>query len=66
MTTRGATVLFGVRDVLSAANVPHHGYIYPGTVHGFNCDATPERYNKVAADLVWQGTVDWFNKYSRG
>jgi carboxymethylenebutenolidase len=50
---------------LKAANVPHEGYIYEGAVHGFNCDATPERYNKVAADLAWQRTIDWFNKYVR-
>jgi carboxymethylenebutenolidase len=50
---------------LKAANVPHEGYIYPGAVHGFNNDATPERYNKAAADLAWQRTVDWFNKYVR-
>src|SRR5271156_6334633 len=50
---------------LTAAHVPHEGYIYPGAVHGFNCDATPERYNKAAADLAWQRTVDWFNKYTR-
>jgi carboxymethylenebutenolidase len=51
---------------LKAAGVPHEGYIYPGSVHGFNCDATPERYNKAAADLAWQRTIDWFNKYVRG
>lgn len=50
---------------LTAANVPHEGYVYPGAVHGFNCDATPERYNKAAADLAWQRTIDWFNKYLR-
>lgn len=50
---------------LKAANVPHEGYIYPGAVHGFNCDATPERYNKAAADLAWQRTIDWLNKYVR-
>jgi carboxymethylenebutenolidase len=50
---------------LTAANVPHEGYIYPGAVHGFNCDATPERYNKAAADLAWQRTISWFNKYVR-
>ena len=50
---------------LTAANVPHEGYIYPNSVHGFNCDATPERYNKAAADLAWQRTVGWFNKYTR-
>jgi carboxymethylenebutenolidase len=48
---------------LTAAGVPHEGYIYPGAVHGFNCDATPERYNKVAADLAWGRTVGWFHKY---
>jgi carboxymethylenebutenolidase len=50
---------------LTSAGVPHEGYIYPNAVHGFNCDATPERYNKPAADLAWQRTVDWFNKYVR-
>jgi carboxymethylenebutenolidase len=50
---------------LKEANVPHEGYIYPGAVHGFHCDATPERYNKAAAELAWQRTIDWFNKYVR-
>ena len=49
---------------LTAANVSHEGYIYPNAVHGFNCDATPERYNKAAADLAWQRTTDWFKKYT--
>ncbi|WP_263411604.1 dienelactone hydrolase family protein [Terriglobus tenax] len=50
---------------LTEAGVPHEGYIYPNAVHGFNCDATPERYNKAAADLAWGRTIDWFNKYVR-
>lgn len=48
---------------LTAIGVPHEGYIYPNAVHGFNCDATPERYNKEAADLAWSRTIAWFNKY---
>ena len=48
---------------LKAAGVTHEGYIYPGAVHGFNNDATPQRYNKAAADQAWQRTVAWFNKY---
>ncbi len=48
---------------LTQAGVPHEGYIYPGAVHGFNCDATPERYNKTAADLAWSRTIAWFDKY---
>ncbi len=51
--------------LLTEANVTHEGYIYAGAVHGFHCDATPERYNKVAADLAWGRTVDWFNKHVR-
>ena len=39
---------------LKAAGVTHEGHIYPGAVHGFNNDATPERYNKAAADEAWQ------------
>ena len=38
---------------LKAANVPNEGHIYPGAVHGFNNDATPEHYNKAAADQAW-------------
>lgn len=53
-------------SALTAINVPHEGYIYPNSVHGFNCDATPERYNKAAADMAWQRTTEWFAKYLAG
>lgn len=65
LDTRLAGTWPGYDAALSEAKVPHEGYIYPGAVHGFNCDATPERYNKPAADLAWQRTIDWFNKYVR-
>jgi carboxymethylenebutenolidase len=65
LDTRLASTWPGYDKALTAINVPHEGYIYPGAVHGFNCDATPERYNKPAADLAWSRTVDWFNKYVR-
>jgi carboxymethylenebutenolidase len=65
LDTRLATTWPAYEAALKAANVPHDGYIYPGALHGFNCDATPERYNKAAADLAWQRTIDWFNKYVR-
>jgi len=51
---------------LKAAKVTYEGHIYPGAVHGFNNDATPQRYNKAAADAAWKSTVAWFNKYVRG
>jgi len=63
LDTRLAATWPAYDKALTEANVPHEGYIYPGAVHGFNCDATPERYNKAAADLAWQRTIGWFNKY---
>lgn len=50
---------------LTAANVTHEGHIYPGAVHGFFNDATPERYDEAAATAAWTRTVDWFNRYVR-
>ena len=50
-------------QAMKAAGVRYEGYIYPGAVHGFNNDATPQRYNKAAADQAWQRTIAWFNKY---
>ena len=50
---------------LTAANVTHEGHIYPGAVHGFFNDATPERYDEAAATEAWTRTVDWFNRYVR-
>ncbi len=65
LDTRLAATWPAYDAALTAAKAPHAGYIYPGAVHGFNCDATPERYNKPAADLAWQRTTEWFNKYVR-
>ncbi len=50
---------------LKQNNIPHEGHIYPNSVHGFFNDATPERYNKAAAEEAWGRTIDWFNKYTR-
>ncbi|MFN2460843.1 MAG: dienelactone hydrolase family protein [Candidatus Velthaea sp.] len=49
---------------LTAAKVPHAGYIYAGANHGFHNDTTP-RYDDAAAKLAWQRTLDWFNTYLR-
>jgi carboxymethylenebutenolidase len=64
--TRLASTWPDYDKALTEAKVPHEGYIYPDAVHGFNNDATPERYNKAAADQAWQRTIAWFNKYVRG
>jgi len=50
---------------LRANNVTYEGHIYPGSMHGFFNDATPERYNEEAATLAWRRTIDWFNRYVR-
>ena len=47
---------------LTAAKVPHEGYVYPGAQHGFHNDTTP-RYDKAAAELAWERTLGWFKKY---
>ena len=53
-------------EALSAAGVTHEGHIYPGAVHGFFNDATPERYDAAAAEDAWRRMVGWFNTHVRG
>ncbi|HWF38592.1 MAG TPA: dienelactone hydrolase family protein [Candidatus Acidoferrales bacterium] len=36
-------------------------YVYPGADHGFNCDERAS-YNKEAAALAWQRSLDWMGK----
>ena len=50
---------------LKASNVTFTTYRYPGTQHGFNNDTTP-RYDRAAATLAWQRTIDFLNKNLRG
>ena len=47
---------------LKANGKTYEVFIYPGTQHGFHNDSTP-RYDEAAAELAWQRTIDWFNKY---
>ena len=49
---------------LTSAKIPHAGYIYAKTNHGFHNDTTP-RYDEAAANLAWQRTLDWFDTYLR-
>jgi carboxymethylenebutenolidase len=50
---------------LKKNNIRYEGHIYPNAVHGFFNDATPERYNKAAAEQAWTRTIEWFNEYAR-
>jgi len=51
---------------LKKAKIRYEGHVYPNSVHGFFNDATPERYNKAAAEQAWTRTLEWFNQYVRG
>ena len=51
-------------EALKANKVKYQIFTYPGTQHGFNNDTTP-RYDKAAATLAWQRTVDFFKKNLR-
>jgi len=46
---------------LKANRVPYTAYIYAGTNHGFHNDTTP-RYDKAAATLAWDRTIEFLNK----
>ncbi|MES1982988.1 MAG: dienelactone hydrolase family protein [Pseudomonadota bacterium] len=49
---------------LKSNGVKYQMYKYPGTGHGFHNDTTP-RYDKAAAELAWQRTLDFFNNNLR-
>ena len=46
-------------DALKAAGKDYVAYVYPDVNHGFHNNTTP-RYNKEAADLAWQRTMEFF------
>jgi carboxymethylenebutenolidase len=50
---------------LKANQVRYEAYVYPGTQHGFHNDTTP-RYDKAAATLAWQRTIDFLSKNLKG
>ncbi|MBT9432941.1 dienelactone hydrolase family protein [Candidatus Sodalis endolongispinus] len=47
---------------LKATGKTYQAFIYPGVNHGFHNDSTP-LYDKPAAELAWQRTLDWFRRY---
>jgi Dienelactone hydrolase and related enzymes len=51
-----------METALKAHNKVYEAHIYPGVNHGFHNDSTP-RYDRAAAELAWQRTLDWFAKY---
>lgn len=49
-------------DALKQAGVDYSLYMYEGAKHAFNNDTNAERYNKAAAELAWQRTLEFFEK----
>jgi carboxymethylenebutenolidase len=47
---------------LKANHIRYTEYMYEGANHGFHNDTTP-RYDKTAATLAWDRTLEFFNKY---
>jgi carboxymethylenebutenolidase len=45
---------------LKAAGTRYQAYFYPGVNHGFHNDTTP-RFDKAAAELAWQRTIEFFH-----
>ena len=49
-------------EALKANKVEYQQFTYPGTQHGFHNDTTP-RYDREAASLAWQRTVEFLKKH---
>ncbi len=47
---------------LKKHNKEYTAYMYPNVNHGFHNDTTP-RYDREAAELAWQRTVDFFKEH---
>ena len=48
--------------ILKENNIEYQAYIYPEVNHGFHNNTTP-RYDKEAAYLSWERTIEFFNKH---
>ena len=51
-------------EALKANGNTYTAHMYPGANHGFHNDTTP-RFDKAAADLAWQRTLDFFATHLR-
>ena len=50
------------KEALVKNGVEHELYMYEGTAHAFNNDTNPARYNKQAAELAWQRTIEFLTR----
>ena len=49
-------------EALKEHDKDYTAYVYPDVNHGFHNDSTP-RYDKAAAELAWQRTIDFFMEH---
>jgi carboxymethylenebutenolidase len=49
-------------EALKKAKIDYKLYMYQGAQHAFNNDTTPPRYNKDAAQLAWQRTMEFLKQ----
>ena len=49
-------------EALKAAGTDYQIFIYEGANHAFNNDTSAARYDKAAADLAWQRTIDFLKQ----
>lgn len=52
-------------EALKANHAAYTMHMYDNVNHGFHNDTTP-RYDKAAAELAWQRTLDFLNQHLRG
>jgi carboxymethylenebutenolidase len=50
-------------EALKKAGVHYELYIYENANHAFHNDTAPTRYNKEAAELAWQRTINFFGEH---
>lgn len=50
------------RQALESAGTEFTMHVYDGVNHAFNNDTAEARYNKEAADLAWQRTMEFFSE----
>lgn len=50
-------------EALKKNNIEYEVYVYDGANHAFHNDTAPTRYNKEAAELAWQRTLEFFAKH---
>lgn len=55
-----------LKEALVKNGVEHELHMYEGTEHAFNNDTNAARYNKGAAELAWQRTIDFLKRKLQG